>query len=465
NLTLLNRYDFLGRFFSLTIVNILSNIMVPLAGSISVAFLGHLTDIHQLVGVTLATILFDGIYWVLNFLRTGTTGMTAQAVGRDDREGVLLVGLRNGFIALGIGLLILILQSPLHRLGFALMNATPEVKAIGIAYFNVRIWGFPAALLNMVLMGWLLGREKSTQVLLMSLIGNGANILLSYITIIQWNWASTGAGFSQAFSDYLMLFVGLILVSREMLLPKIRVVAEQLWKTSEFKATLTLNANLFVRSLIIAFIFATFTSLGAAMGSSIQAENALILQVLLLAQFFCQGVGFATETLVGNFKGKKAQEQFLPLLQIALSTNLVIGLTFSVVSILFTESIFGLFTNHADIIAEITIYVPWLLSIIGFSTIALLLEGYFAALAEGKVLRNSVLAGAFLGFTPIAVLTWYFHSNHMLWLAMAMFGVVRAVTIGIQVPRTLENNLETVSPFGEVKSQKSKVRNKGLLPS
>jgi multidrug resistance protein, MATE family len=158
NLTLLNRYDFLGRFFLLTIVNILSNIMVPLAGSISVAFLGHLTDIHQLVGVTLATILFDGIYWVLNFLRTGTTGMTAQAVGRDDQKGVILVGLRNGLIALGLGLLILILQHPLHQLAFALMNATPEVKAIGVAYFNTRIWGFPAALLNMVLMGWLLGR-------------------------------------------------------------------------------------------------------------------------------------------------------------------------------------------------------------------------------------------------------------------------------------------------------------------
>ena len=48
NLTHPNQYDFLPRFYRLAIINILSNIVVPLAGLLSVAFLGHLTEIRHL---------------------------------------------------------------------------------------------------------------------------------------------------------------------------------------------------------------------------------------------------------------------------------------------------------------------------------------------------------------------------------------------------------------------------------
>jgi len=127
------RHDFVRRFFRLAIVNILSNLMVPIAGLVDVAFLGHLAEIRHLAGVALATVLFNYIYWTFGFLRMGTTGTTAQAVGRSDEEAVLLTLLRNGILAIGLGLIILILQYPLRELGFALLSAAPEVKSSGIA--------------------------------------------------------------------------------------------------------------------------------------------------------------------------------------------------------------------------------------------------------------------------------------------------------------------------------------------
>ncbi|MBE9152380.1 MATE family efflux transporter, partial [Coleofasciculus sp. LEGE 07092] len=152
--------------------------MVPLAGIFSVAFLGHLGEIRHLAGVTLSTVLFNHIYRSLGFLRTGTTGTTAQAVGREDGDEVLLTGLRNGIIAVGLGLAILILQHPLQELGFALLSAAPEVKSSSQAYYATRIWGAPATLLNFVFIGWFLGREESSKVLLLSVIGNAANVVL-----------------------------------------------------------------------------------------------------------------------------------------------------------------------------------------------------------------------------------------------------------------------------------------------
>ncbi len=444
-LSLPSQYDFLNRFFRLAIANVVSNIMVPLGGLISVAFLGHLEEIHHLAGVALAGILFNYIYFLFTFLRMGTTGVTAQAVGRDDREEMLRVGLRNGLVALGLGVAILILQYPIRELWFAIVSASPEVKASGIDYFNVRIWGAPAVLFNYVLIGWLLGREMSGKVLLMSVVGNGANVAFDYLYIIRWEWASTGAGISQALSQYLMLLVGLVLASQDIQFKELQTAFQQLWDWLAFKSAFTLNGNIFVRSLANMTTWAVFTNISAVMGTTVLAENALLFQIVCLSVFFVEGIGFATETLTGNFKGQMANDQFIPLLQVAVGTSLSAGLSIAAACILFPETIFGLLSDHTEIIEPIKVYVPWLILVLGCQATASTLDGYFGGLAEGKPIRNASLSGALLGFAPLAVWAWQAHSNQILWLAMSGFMVTKMVAIAIQVPSTFQHNSQAIA--------------------
>ncbi|MCF2970810.1 hypothetical protein L1047_06315 [Synechococcus sp. Nb3U1] len=148
-----------GRFFKLSAYNILSNLMAPLAGLLDVAFLGHLPEIRYLAGVALATVIFNFIYWSFGFLRMSTTGLVAQAAGRGDGEEVWRVGLRAMGLGIGIGLLLLLLHPLLREVGFALLSGTDEVKAAGRDYFNARIWGAPAYLLGLGILGWFLGKE------------------------------------------------------------------------------------------------------------------------------------------------------------------------------------------------------------------------------------------------------------------------------------------------------------------
>ena len=88
-------------------------------------------------------------------------------------------------LALVLGLAILLLAHPLRVLGFAILSAAPEVKGAGEAYYDGRIWGIPAALLNFAFIGWFLGREESGKVLVLSAVGNSANILLDYLLIVH----------------------------------------------------------------------------------------------------------------------------------------------------------------------------------------------------------------------------------------------------------------------------------------
>ena len=445
NLTFPSQYDFIPRYFRLAFTNVLSNIMVPLANLVSIMFLGHLSEIHHLAGVALAGNLLNFLYFVLSFLRMGTTGVTAQAVGRDDREGVLLVGLRNGLIALVLGVAIVLLQYPLGVLGFSILDVAPEVKSSAQAYFNTQSWGAPAILLNFVLLGWFLGREKNGLVVLLSVVGNAAKIALDYLLIIYLDWSSMGAGVSSATSQYLTLLLGLFFVCKEIQWQEVREVAGRIWDIKAIRSTLTLNGNIFVSNLVFMFTALTFNYEGAQMGTIIYAQNALLLQIWSLSLYIVEGLGFGTETLAGNFKGKGAKEQLVPLAKVSVGMALLVSLVFGGVCWLFPDTVFGLLTNHTEIIENIDIFIPWLVLVLLCNSVYCIISGYFLGLAQGHTLRNVNLVALIIGFLPADVAAVKFESNHILWLAFFLFNAIGVLMFGVQMHGTYVGDVENDS--------------------
>jgi MATE family multidrug resistance protein len=60
---------------------------VPIMGLMSVAVMGHLEDPRYLAGVGLATNFFAFFFFIFAFVRWSTTGLAAQAAGRDAARG------------------------------------------------------------------------------------------------------------------------------------------------------------------------------------------------------------------------------------------------------------------------------------------------------------------------------------------------------------------------------------------
>ena len=417
------------RFWRLAAVNVLSNLMVPLASLVDTAFLGHLTEIRHLAGVAIASVLFNYIYWTFGFLRMGTTGVTAQARGRGEADLVVVTLLRNAAIALGIGVIILVLQQPIREVGFTLLRAEPEVIEAGRSYYNALIWGAPATLLNFVLFGWLLGKEQAGLVLILSLVSKGTNIILDYVFIVLWQQESAGAGAATAISQVVTLILGLVLIWSE--LPK-RPWQHRIFELSALKAVFALNKDILIRTLALITTFAVFTNLSATMGTGILASNTLLLQVVTLAAYFIDGIAFATESIAGNLQGQGANHQLIPLLKLAGGSSLLAGLCFAIAFGLFPQFLFSLLTNHSEVVAQINDYVWWLLPILSFGSIAYMLDGYFLGLTAGKILRQSTLIAALLGFAPVAIAAWYFQVNHLLWLALTVFMILRSITLGLK---------------------------------
>ncbi|MEB3289401.1 MAG: MATE family efflux transporter [Leptolyngbya sp.] len=427
----------LGRFFRLAVANILSNLMVPLAGLVDTAFLGHLDAIHHLGGVALATVIFNVVYWSFGFLRMGTTGTTAQARGRGDQADLWLILLRNGTVALGCGLLIVFLQVPIREVGFSLLQAEAEVKAAGYAFYNARIWDAPAVLLNMVLLGWFLGREQGRRVLLLSLVGNGSNVVFNSLFIGYWGWASAGAGLGTALSQYVTMVLGVALILRDGGLAQLRQVAPQGWNRQALQDIFSLNRDILIRTFALVISFALFTNLSAALGTQTLAANTLLIQVVMLSAYFIDGIAFATESFAGRYYGGGHKSQLRRLLWMGGSTSVGLGLTFALAFNLFPQALFGLLTSHETVIATVETYVGWLIPILGLGAIAYMLDGYFLGLTAGKVLRNATVLAAGVGFLPLALLSQRWASPHLLWLALAGLMAGRALTLLWAVPPSL----------------------------
>ncbi|MGB5709622.1 MAG: guanitoxin biosynthesis MATE family efflux transporter GntT [Waterburya sp.] len=437
-------YSFLPRFYRLATVNILSNMMVPLAGLCDTAFLGHLQELKYLAGVILASILFDYLYRILKFLRNSANAMTAQAVGEEDSEGILLAGLRSGLIAIATALLILLLQYPIQKLGFLILSGTQDIESAGVAYFNARIWGAPAVLLNFVLIGWFLGREKNGIVLLISAIANGSNVLLDYLMISRWGWSSMGAGLATALSQYLALLVGLIAVVVTINWQDLKQALPQVLEFQALQSAIALKANILVRFLALISAYAIFTNLSAGMGTELLAENGLLLQIALLSQFTIQGVGMTTQTLIGNFKGKGELTKLMPLMIAAIINSLPIALMFALGCLFFPQTLFGLLTNHHEVHQGITNYTIWLLPLLSFTAIAFMLEAYFIGLKAGAVLRNASLIAFFLVFLPVVTMAWYLNSIELLWLSLTVYMLSLVLYLSWQMLKMQHNFLEQI---------------------
>ncbi|MBE9112630.1 MATE family efflux transporter [Nodosilinea sp. LEGE 07298] len=428
---------FLPSFLKLAAANIISNLMVPLAALVDTAFLGHLDDIRYLGGVALATVIFNVVYWSFGFLRMGTTGTTAQARGRGDTEELWLILLRNSAIALVFGFTLLLFQVPIRDLGFGLLSGEPAVRAAGIAFYNARIWDAPAVLLNLVLMGWFLGREQGRRVIALSMVGNGSNVIFNYIFINQLGWASAGAGLGTALSQYLTLLVGLAILAREGGFGQLWTVLPQGWNPQAIKGLFLLNRDILVRTFALVLSFALFTNFSSALGTQTLAANTLLLQVVTLSAYFIDGIAFATESFAGRYYGSGDRTHLRRLLTIGGGTSVALGLTFALAFVLFPGPLFGLLTGHQAVIAMVQTYVVWLVPVLGLGAIAYMLDGYFLGLTAGKVLRNATVLAAGAGFLPLALVAQSVGSAHLLWLALVGLMAARALTLVWAVPKSL----------------------------
>ncbi|QXC57594.1 MATE family efflux transporter DinF [Vibrio mimicus] len=415
---------------ALALPMVLSNITVPLLGLVDAAVIGHLEHAWYLGGVALGSTMISVTFWLLGFLRMSTTGLAAQAHGAQNPQQLGRVLLQGSLIALGLAALFLLFHRPVAGLIFHFSGASDEVKTYAQAYFYIRAWSAPAALLNFVLLGWLLGTQNARAPMWMVIITNLTNIVLDLLLVLGLELKVEGAAIASVIADYAGLLFGLLCVVRywrQHQLPAPFAFISSL--TKELSRLVALNRDIFLRSLCLQAVFSFMTFQGAALGDATVAANAVLMSFLMMISYGMDGFAYAMEAMVGKAIGAKDDRQLRSSMIGSTFWATMICLLLSLIFLGLGSDLIQMITNIPSVQTTAEIYLPWLVAMPLVAVWCFLLDGVFIGATKGKEMRNSMAISAVAFFVAYWLSASY--GNHALWLAMLSFMALRGVTLGI----------------------------------
>lgn len=431
------------RVWALALPIILSNLSVPLLGAVDTAVMGHLDSPVYIGAVAVGALVFSYIYWGFGFLRMGTTGPTAQAIGAGDGAEARAVLGRAALIGVTIGLGLWVLQGPILALAMAMLDASDEVEALATDYVQIRIWSAPAVLVQYAQIGWLMGLGRARSVMIQQIVANLLNITLNLVFVFGLGMTVEGVALATVIAEYAGVGVGFLLMA-----PALRGLGggwdlARLLDRKRLKRLIAVNGDIFIRTLCLLSAFAWFTAQGAASGNMVLAANAVLLNFLTFAAFGLDGFAHAAETLVGGAVGARDRDS----LRAAVRTTTVWALgTAGVMALgylLLGDVLIAVLTGIPEVQEAAARYMLWaalmpLVSIWGFQ-----FDGIYLGATESRPLRNMMILclGLYLPLSWALVHLW---GNHGLWASFMVFMGLRGATLALLYP-ALERRL-TVEP-------------------
>lgn len=424
------------KVLSLSIPIILANLAQPVLSAVDTAIAGHMTDIAVLGGVALGGLFFSFVFWGFGFLRMGTTGLVAQAVGAGEGEALRATVLRAFALALAFGLVLLAIRTPLIHGVIGLLGGSATVQAHAIEYCAARIWSAPFVLSNFVVLGYLLGAQQARLALLLQIVINVVNVVAVLLFVYTFHWGIAGIGAATACADTVgfVLGVALLAMLRPRGLPAIQWPA--IFERHAMLHMIGINRDIFVRTACLLISFGWFAHAGAKLGDTVLAANALLLNFQTFMAYALDGFANAAEALVGAALGARHRAALREAIRVTLIWTGGGALVFSLCYLLIGPWIIDQLTDQPAVRATARVFLLWAAASPLLSAWSFALDGMFIGATRTREMMVS-MAIAMAAFLIAATSLERLFGNHGLWAAFMVFMVVRAATLAVRVPKLM----------------------------
>jgi len=419
--------------------------VTPLLGAIDVWALGRSARPLDIAAVGLAAVIFSLAYWTFGFIRMSVAGLTAQAAGAG-REGETRAALARGVLIGGaIGLALVILHRPLAALIIPLLGAGSEASGETLAaarlYFNIRIWGAPFALGTYALLGWLSARGRTDYLMATSVFITVLNGALDWRFVIVAGMGAEGVALGTLIAECAGFGVAALFAARIMAKNgglKLSWNARALFEPAMIRRTLSVNRDIFLRTLILAFAYAWFVQRGGAFGDVTLAANQTLMQLFFFTGLALDGTAIAAETMVGRAIGAEDRTRGLDDYRKAVVATFVVALASALVFSLAYWIGGGFFLSvlspEGPIRSEASRYLPWVIASPLIVAAGFQLDGIFIGATRAREMRDAMIATAIV-FFPATLTLAHFYGNHGLWAAFTLYFILRGATLAFYLPR------------------------------
>jgi MATE family multidrug resistance protein len=410
-----------SKLLGLALPLIITNVSLPLIGLVDTAVLGHMGQVEQLAGASVAAFILTQLYWICGFLRMSASGLSAQAKGAKDGEWNAKVLQQGLLLSMLLAFAVLLLQQWIFAAGMALSEFSGNAQQASAEYFNMRVWGAPAVLMNLTLMGWLVGQQRNRMVMIIQISANLLNLILNLFFVYVLDMQVAGVALASVIAEYTILLVAL-LVSTGLIKFTFPL------SLNGFSQLLKLNHHILIRNLALQFCLAFVTFQGARFGDNIAALNSILMQFFVLIALGLDGIANATEALVGQSKGAKKGMGVWRWTLIGLFWSAIGALLYTLLFALLATDIVRLLTDQPELISLAVLFLPLMVALPLIAHWSFLFDAVFIGLTRAKAMQHSMLVSALVFY-----LTWLGLSNqenYGLWLAMLVFLAMRGLSMG-----------------------------------
>jgi len=405
----------------------LAYLSTPLLGVVDMAVIGRLGDAALLGGIALGGIIFDLVFTTFNFLRSGTTGLTAQAVGGRNDEEIKATLLRALVIAFAGGLAVIALNAPLLNLGLWFLGGSEDVQAATHRYFDIRMISAPFLLANYAILGWFIGLGRAGTGLLLQVVLNGLNIALSVFFVMELGWSVEGVALATVLSEIAATGLGVVLVlasTKRDSWPAVSVIFDR----HLLMRMMALNRDIMIRSFTLLFALAFFMARSADQGDTVLAANALLEKFIMVGAFFLDGLATAAEQLAGRAVGARYRPAFDRTLKLTALWSFTLAGMLAVLFWALGPALIGFMTTAPEVRHSAETYLVWAVLTPLFGVLAFQMDGVFIGATWSATMRNMMLLSLAIYLAAYYVL-FPILGNHGLWLAFLLFFGMRGVTL------------------------------------
>lgn len=425
------------RIWGLALPATAGNISVPLLGLCDTAIAGHLGDEAFLAAIAAGGMMMNVMVWLCGFLRMATVGITAAAHGAGNHRGGVTALWRATLLGAAIGVGVWIVQYPLLQLLLWLIAPSGEVAVLAARYFSICCWGMPAVLAVMGISGWLIGMQNTLYPMLISVIVNALNVAFSLLAVFGFKAGFEGVAFGTLAANACAVPVALVFVRRvgrkSGVLSSGRPSLSEIVRGAGLRKFFSMSSELFVRSACIMGVSMTVTAVGARLGDTVLAANALLMQFFIFYSYFMDGLAYAGEALCGNRAGAADRRGLNLVVRRLLMWGGVLTAVFTAAYLLGFGAILRLLTD-SSVVIEFAMGMRWFIVLMPLiSGWAFIFDGVYVGLSGTRRMLFTTMAATAV-FAAVIILI-PDGGNHALWSAFLTYLAIRGLGLALQYPR------------------------------
>lgn len=406
------------QILGLALPAIVANITTPLLSLVDVAIVGHLGSAVYVGAIAVGGSIFSMLYWLFGFLRFGTSGLTAQALGRGSAQQTSLLLQRSLLIALGFGIILITAHYPLGHAALSFMDTDADTAGKAWLYFSILIYGAPASLATFALTGWFVGMQDTRTPMWISLLVNVVNITASLILVYAMDYDLAGV----AYGTLLAQWTGFIVSAATCAIHyKVRPQPlSELLHVSELKTFFKVNTDIFLRTVCLIAVTVWFTRTGAGLGPVMLAVNTLLMQFFILFSYIMDGFAFAGEAICGKSYGASDSHSLNRQIHRLLQWGLALATVFTAGYALGGQYLIALLTNDSGVIETAEKYRLWAAGIPLAGFMAFTWDGVLTGVTRTRLMLGTMSAASAIFFI-LYLLLFPAIGNHGLWTAFLAY--------------------------------------------